>query len=128
MNNVNEFRAALNVARQSQTVIDGVTFTVQLPLPHEWRKSIEQHRDEHHSVKQAEAFRALLDRALVGWSGLTTKHLLPTVEKAESVDYGDEFKQILLDVRQDIADELSIHLALQNKAFQERYEAEEKNS
>lgn len=127
MSDLAEMRVALEAARQQVVDVAGAKFTLRLPSQHQWRIAYESHVNPNGAVMQGAAFRALLEQAVVDWSGVTQAHILPGGDAGKPVKFDAEARTLLLDYRQDIADELSIALSRQNRAFLERYEAAEKN-
>lgn len=119
--------ARLLASRQRTVEAAGATFTVTLPTDHAWRTTIEAHRNSEGVLQEARAFRAILDAAISGWSGVTTRHLLADAETAEPVPFTPALRSVLLDHRQDIADEIVVGLAAQMRARRVQREDAAKN-
>lgn len=101
-----DFRARLEAARAFEAEVEGAKFRLRLPTEHAFRTTLEAHRDSAGRLLEAEAFRAVLDTALVGWDGVKTTHI--DAEAAEApLPFSADTRALLLDHRQDIADQLS---------------------
>jgi hypothetical protein len=122
-----EFRLAIEAARQKAVPIDGITFTLKLPGSGEFRRAYESNRAPNGEIMYLTATRQLLELALVGWSGLTQRYLLPSVGDETPVVFSPEAKLLLLDLRTDTADQLAVALKEFREAFEKQYESAAKN-
>jgi hypothetical protein len=124
---LSEFKDKLAKAREFEVKSGGATFRMRLPSEHAWRVAVEEHRRETGRVKNEQASRALLQGAMLGWDGVTEKHLL--LEGGdEPLPFSAEALLMVLDERQDIADELSVALMNRLKERSAQVEAARKNS
>lgn len=121
---VADFRARLEAARAFEHVVGGVAFRLRLPTEHAWRLALESHRDAHGRLLEAKALRAVLDEAVVGWQG-ATEALLGEGETA--LEFSAEARTLLLDHRQDLADELAVALGVRLAERRAAREATRKN-
>jgi hypothetical protein len=115
---IDSIRAAIEAARKITVELEGATFEVLLPSDHAVRRVYESNLDAHHWPMETAISRALLDQAVVGWSRLTSRHIHPNGSE-EPVLFGAEARALLLDARQDLADELTIALHKARKARRE---------
>jgi len=118
--------ARLAAARQMEAKVDGATFKLEVPSEHAWRVTYEEHRNTAGDLLYARASRAILDKALIGWDGVTAKHLLPDAPE-EAIAFSPAARSMLLDARTDIADELKIALIDKANSAREAREAARKN-
>lgn len=116
-----EFKAKLERSRELEAKVGGATFRLRLPSEHAWRVASEEHRRDDGRVKNEQASRALLQAAVLGWEGVTEGDLLLD-GGTEPLPFSAEALGMLLDERQDIADELT--LALMKRLSQRRGEVE----
>lgn len=123
---IGAFKAQLDAARGFEHTAAGASFRLQLPSDHAWRLALESHRDAHGRLLEARALRAVLDAALVGWGGVTAATILPGAG-ADPIAFSAEARALLLDHRQDIADELAIALGLRIAERRAAREAVTKN-
>lgn len=122
-----ELKAAIEAARQFTVPLGAATFTLRLPSEHDCRVRLERHRDAAGVPLFTEAARALLDTALVGWSGVTEADLFEGAA-ATPLPFSVEARALLLDHRLDWADELTIALSAKRQQRAEQREAARKNS
>jgi len=120
------FKAQIEAAHQAEAQAAGATFKLRLPSEHTWRVMIEGHRDSEGRVLEALAFRSVLNSAVIGWEGVKTTHILPEAPD-EALPFTPAARSELLDARQDIADEITIALALKMRERREKREAARKN-
>lgn len=118
--------ARLEAARSVQIEAAGASFSVRLPTDHAWRALVQRHADAHGRLLEAEAFRALLDEALVGWSGVTERLVDPAAGETP-LAFDAQARRALLDHRQDVADEIAVAVALKLRERREAREAAAKN-
>lgn len=123
---VSAFKAQLDAARSFTAEAGGAVFRLRLPTEHAWRLALERNRDPQGRVLEAQAFRALLDAALVGWESVTFATVSPA-SPAEPLPFSADARGLLLDHRQDIADELAVALGLEIVRRREAREAVAKN-
>lgn len=122
----NLFKTQLESARQVEVVIDERKFRIRLPADHVWRVALESNRDTEGRVIEAQAFRVILNTALIGWEGVTTRDLMPDAA-CEPLPFSPEARALLLDNRQDIADVLTVHIGAKLRERREAREAAQKN-
>lgn len=122
----NAFKAQIEAARSIEVPVGAATYRLQLPVEHAWRVAIEANRDAGGRLLQAKAFREVLSVAIVGWQGVTTRDLLPDAVE-EPLPFSPAARESLLDIRQDIADDLTVAIGLEMKARREKLEAARKN-
>lgn len=120
------FKAQLDAARGFTAEAGGASFRLRLPTEHAWRLALEQHRDDRGRLLEARAFRAVLDAALVGWEGVTGRTVSPAAP-ADPLPFSPDARALLLDHRQDIADELAVALGLELSRRRAAREDAEKN-
>lgn len=82
--------------------------------------------NEEGRIQEAQAFRAVLERAISGWSDLTAGHfgIEPGEEK---VPFSAEARSEFLDCRPDMAQTLMIEIAKRLAERKEKLEAARKN-
>jgi len=103
---------------------DGAHYTLVIPSDFEWRTIIKRHRED-----DSKCTRALVDAALVGWSGVRVADAVPESDKAtESLPFSGEARALLLDYRVDILSTLETALILEFHSRREAREAAQKNS
>lgn len=120
------FKAALEAARAFEVQMAGATFKLRQPTDHAWRLAHERHVDARGALLLASAMRELLNSAVVGWDGVTGRHFMAD-GTADALPFTPEARALLLDNRQDIADELSIALTRRVIERQNEREAAAKN-
>lgn len=121
---VAEFKARLDAARAFEHVAGGVAFRLRLPTEHAWRLALESHRDPHGRLLEAKALRAVLDEAVVGWDGVTEALF---GGGSAAIAFSPEARTLLLDERQDLADELAVALGVRLAERRAAREATAKN-
>lgn len=124
---VDTFKAALDAARRITVPVGEKKFHLIAPTDHAWRCAVEANRDGAGRVMEAKAFRGLLDTALVGWESVTTADIAVDVA-AEPLPFSPENAALLLDHRQDIADELTLELGVRMAERRTKRESARKNS
>lgn len=118
------FKARLDAARAFEHVAGGITFRLRLPTEHAWRLALESQRDAHGRLLEARALRAVLDESVVGWDGATAALF---GEGADALPFSPEARALLLDHRQDLADELAVALGVRLAERRAAREAAAKN-
>lgn len=121
-----EFRLQMEASRRFTHVIDGITFTLRLPVPQAWRRAVMLNRDSHGEVMTYLTARQLLDEALVDWAGLTQRHFDVKADPSP-IPFSEAWRSFFLDWRTDLADGLSRVLAEKREAWMAQFEADEKN-
>lgn len=104
-----QIRAALDAARRCTAEAAGASFDLQLPTDHAWRVTLERHRGPDGQLLEAQAFRALLEKSVTGWRGVTAALFVPD-GGADAVPFDADALALLLEHRQDIADALTLAL------------------
>lgn len=104
-----DFKAKIAKSRELEVEVDGAKFRLLVPSEHAWRIAVEENRGPGGKVLQQRVSRHLLEASVVGWGGLLARHLLSGGGE-EPVPFTHEARSILLDERQDIADELTLKL------------------
>lgn len=123
---ISEFTARLEAARQAGITIGAATYNLRLPTDYEWRTAIEANRDSEGRLLPTQAFRSILNAALIGWEGVSSADLMPDATP-EPLPFSAAAKTALLDLRLDIVDELTVVLGLKLKERREAREAARKN-
>jgi hypothetical protein len=123
---LSDFKAKLDRAREIEAKAVGATFRLRLPSEHAWRVVTEEHRGSNGRVKQEQVSRALLAVSVLGWEGVTEHHLLLN-DGDEPIAFSAEALAMLLDERQDIADELFVALMKRLKERAVQVESARKN-
>lgn len=123
---LNTLRAQIRAARHSEAKADGVTFSLDQPSDHAFRTAMELNRDKSGLLLYSQATRFILSIAITGWEGLTARHFLPEAPD-EAITFSAQAREELLDVRQDIADELMVHISSRIAERRETMEAARKN-
>lgn len=121
-----QLRAALDAARRFTAEAAGATFELQLPTDHAWRVTLERHRGDDGRLLEAQAFRALLEQSVTGWSGVSAALFTPDGGDAP-VPHSAEALALLLEHRQDIADALTLAMGAQVAARRKAREQLAKN-
>lgn len=86
-------------SREFTDTFEGVTVTMRIPTRHEVRLAIAQSPAETPEARLLKAQRAMLIDAVVGWSGVQVKHLVPDVPEDGGVDHHRSAVEILLDAQ-----------------------------
>lgn len=120
------FKQQLEAARKGEASVDGITFTMRLPTEYELSVAREATREENGLYNNVRAMRTVLVDAVKGWSGCTTRHILPSAA-AEPLDFSPTALADLLDNRQDILAALIAEVMIQRRQRLERHEEEAKN-
>lgn len=118
---------ALAAARRVRLQAAGAVFELDMPSEHALRAAFERHRNPQGVVMESVALRELLDAHLRGWEGLRACDLLPEAGN-EPLPYTPAHRAALLEHRQDIADELTLALAVERQRRRDGLEAARKNS
>lgn len=121
-----ELKAQLEVGRRLEIAAGGITFRCMRPLEFEWRLAEDNARNAHGRTNVTQAFFAVVSKAVTGWSGAKERHLVPEAGE-DALAYSEEAKQLLLQARQDLCDELSVRLAEEVRAWSAKARAAEKN-
>lgn len=124
---IEALKAQLEAARRCTETVAGVEFALLLPTEHSTRVAMEAARTVNGPLQQARAVRSLLDTAVVGWKGLTARHLLPEAAP-EPIEFSPASRELLLDSRQDIADALGVYVMARQHDRAQARQAAEKNS
>src|SRR5262245_14326642 len=120
-------RAELEAARRYKEVVDGATFHILQPTPHDMVVAHERYRDEHGRALGVLATRELLERAIVGWEAVTTWHLGHTGPEVP-VPFSPEALALLLDMNHNVASVLRGVLYAVHTKRQSELEAARKKS
>ena len=120
------FKAQIDAARGFECTAGGITFRLRLPTQHAWRLAIEQNVTADGVVLRARAMRAVLDAALVGWDGVTPATIMSGADAAP-LPFSAEARALLLEHRQDIADELSTQVGIELLRRRDSLEETRKN-
>lgn len=120
------FKARLEQARAFEHVVGGVTFRLRLPTEHAWRLALEANRDAHGKLLDARAMRVVLDQAVVGWERASQSLLDPEAGEAP-LPFSPEARALLLEERQDLADQLAVALGIKIAERRAAREAARKN-
>lgn len=115
-------------ARRTTREVEGAKFSILHPTEHEMRCAHERFRDDQGRTISSAAMRYLLERAITGWSGVTTHHLGHVSAEAVPVPFAPDTLAMLLDGRQEIADELGATLYVFHKERADAIRAARKNS
>lgn len=107
---------------------DGVTVTIRIPTRHETRAALAQSSSATPEGRLVEAQRSLLLKAIVAWSGVLVRHLVPDVPEETPVDHAPLAVQILLDAQPDWADRWQDLLAGRMAERRQMEETAEKKS
>lgn len=91
-------------SREFTDTHDGVTVTIRVPTRHEVRVALLQSVAGTPEAKLLEAQRTLLLAAVVSWSGVLVRHLVPDVAEETPVNHEPLAVQILLDSQPQWAD------------------------
>lgn len=78
MTDINDLRRKAQAAREFIAQFDELSFTLRLPTQHELK--VEALRSTASGMDPAQStvlVRALLEKAVIGWSGVTCEHLAP---------------------------------------------------
>jgi hypothetical protein len=126
MVDVQAFAASVDAAHRFEVPIGSQKYQLRLPPAHTWRVTYEKNRDAYGNLLDGPTFRALLNVALVAWEGLRTVDILPEYAD-EPLPFSADARTMLLDHRQDIADELAIALVRKRNERTERMEEARKN-
>jgi len=117
--NLDELKRAVVDARKIQASYNGASFDLLLPTDYLWRSTLERHRDERGDLLEAEAFREILGRSLVGWQGVKCSDVLGGSSE-DLLPYSPEARELLLDARMDVADVLTIAIGNELKARRQK--------
>lgn len=121
-----ELAARVLESRRATLPVGGMSFAVVLPTDLAVRLAASRHRNADGVVMEVAVVRELLADAITGWEGLTVGHVLPEGGE-EPLPYSADNKQLLLESRQDIADELAVMLAEARAKRAQRLETARKN-
>jgi len=119
-------KALLDAARSFEVEVDGARFKLMLPTDYACRVAIENHRNAAGDVVGSKSAREILDAAVVGWDGVKTSHFSPEMD-GEAMPFSVPARTVLLDVRVDIADQLTNEIAERIEQRRARMEAARKN-
>src|SRR5262245_5882871 len=123
---INELKAKIKSARYKEVDINGSTFCVSIPHDHAWRCEIERHVEADSRFLRAVAYRGILNMALTGWRNVKTTDVQPELPE-EPLEFSPEARELLLDYRQDIADEITRVIGEYLVEQRERHEHQVKN-
>lgn len=119
-------QAQIRASRQVSKEFDGATFTIELPSDYAQRVTLEANRNDAGQMQFTQATRAVLLRAVVGWAGVTERHLLPEAP-TESLPFSTAALAELIEERVDIADALMTEVGAKLAERRARREAARKN-
>ena len=120
------FKVALEASRSFEASVDGAKFQLRMPTEHAWRVAYERHRDQDGKLMLSSAMLELLSASVVGWDGVTSRFFMPGGTE-EALPFSVEARALLLENRQDIADELCIELTKRKMARNKEREEARKN-
>lgn len=123
---VSTLKQQVAAARAFEVTCGDMVFTLTLPSEHDYRTTLEAHRDTSGRILESAAFRVLLDAAVTGWRGVTMRDVLPEADDTP-MPFNVDTRALLLDHRQDVADELSIAIATKRRERADAREAARKN-
>jgi hypothetical protein len=124
MTDIADLRRKALAARELTVEVGQARFTLRLPTQHEVElESLRTrvHEPDSSAARNSLLTRRLLQRAVVGWSGVTTAQLAPDAGH-EPADHAPELVELLLDHDLDTAQRL---LDAFIEAFNRRREARE---
>lgn len=117
---LDDIRRQALAAREFQRVIEHATFTLRIPTRHETTLAIRRAGPLEDEARLLVAERLLLEGAIVRWSGVRVRDVLPGHELAEDLAYDRSAVGLLLDAQPDWARELGLamvdHMAARNAA------------
>lgn len=119
-------KAQIEQGRRFEVPADGATFILRLPSDHAWRVAVEAHTDEKGRVQVGKAMAAILGEVLIGWRGVTARHILPDAPE-EPVDFSAAARTELIEWRTDIAEELGAAVVARRTERRARMDAARKN-
>jgi hypothetical protein len=122
-----QLKAQLDAGRRIEIAAAGITFRCLRPLELDWRMAEDAARNAHGRTNISRAFFDVVSAAITGWSGAKGSHLVPEAGD-EPLAYSEEARQLLLQARSDILDELAVRLAEAMRAWRATLQAAEKNS
>jgi len=102
--NIDQLAVAIEAARIYDFDHDGVTFKIRRPSEGEIRLAYDLSKTET-GVVEARAWRAILEKNVKGWSGLTADRILEG-STSDPVEFSAKSLTMLLDERVDFADAL----------------------
>jgi len=118
-------------AREFEHAVGERRFRLRIPTAHEAQVEMLRAGGGNPSsemVALAVMHRALVERAVIGWSGVTTADLLPEESAAtETVEYAPVLVPLLLDAQPTLALDLAEVLVQRTAARTARIEAARKN-
>jgi hypothetical protein len=100
-------KTQIEKSRELEVKSGGVTFRMRLPTEYRWRQVTEKHTDENGVVRKSSVGRELTEAALLAWEGLKAEHILAGAGE-EAVPFSVDAVLLLLDERQDMADDLAM--------------------
>lgn len=96
---LDQIQRIARASREFSDTHDGVTVTIRIPTRHEVRVALLQSTASTPEAKLLDAQRTLLLAAVVAWSGVVVRHLVPDVADDTLVDHEPLAVQILLDAQ-----------------------------
>jgi hypothetical protein len=126
-----EIQRRAAAAREFEHVVGSRTFRVRIPTTHEvqvelLRAGAGQRGHEHAAL--AIMGRAVLERGIVGWSGVTTADLLPGEDvDVQVAEYAPALVALLLDAQPELERKLTDALTEKTSARNAQIEAARKN-
>lgn len=125
-----DIKRKAEAAREFPVVVGSLQFTLRLPTQHE--VEIEASRVRLHEGGDDPAMllrlrRALVERAVVAWGGVTAEHLAPGAG-VDAVELSAAAVGLLLDARPDIAETLYARFVEERAARMSLQDAAAKNS
>jgi hypothetical protein len=120
------FKVQVEKSREFEATLAGVKFLLRLPSEHAWRLSTDDHRDQSGRVLTAKVHRKLLEGSVIGWDGLKAEHILKGAGN-EAIPFSRDALGLMLDERQDMADELAAIIARKISERREQQEIVRKN-
>jgi hypothetical protein len=122
-----ELKQKLDRSREIEASVQGAKFRLKLPSEHAWRLATEEHSDTAGNVKRQRVSRALVESSLVGWEGVKAEHFMKGGGE-DAMPFSPDACAVLLDERQDIADELVMLLVKRLNERRKDVEQARKNS
>lgn len=125
MIDLNDLRRKTDAARAFKVEHGGVTLECRLPTQHE--VEVEAARSREHNGAPDAAFllrlrRALAERSVVGWSGVTLEHLAPG-GGPEVAEFSAAAVPYLLDKNHDLTEQLMTRFVEERAARQAKTDA-----
>jgi len=117
-------RERAKAARTLSITFQSATYTLVIPTDFDWKVIIARHQEEG-----TRATRALVDAALIAWTGVRVGDAVPESEQAsEELPYSSQAAALLLDYRLDVLGALEAELITAFHARRTAREESQKNS